>query len=124
MADWDLNKAIGFEWEPFEVPVTKREIILYALGLGFQKDPLNKDHYNFTYEGAEEFTSFPTISVVLGHKFESFNIPGVPEFNPMMLLHGEESLEVFKEVEPDTTLVVTQKLIDLQDKKKAFVMIL
>jgi hypothetical protein len=30
-----------------------------------------------------------------------------------MLLHGEESLEVFKPIQPDTTVVVQEQIIDL-----------
>jgi hypothetical protein len=41
--------------KPYEVNITKMELALYALGLGFQKDPMNRDHYNFTYENADEF---------------------------------------------------------------------
>ncbi len=30
---------------------------------------------------------------------------GIPKFNPMMLLHGEESCEVFKPLEAGMTVV-------------------
>ena len=41
-----------------------------------------------------------------------------------MLLHGEESLEVFKPIQADTTVVVQEQIIDLQDKNgKATAMI-
>ena len=53
--DWDIKKAIGHKWKSYEVPVANKDIILYSLGIGFQSDPLNKSHYNFTYENAEEF---------------------------------------------------------------------
>jgi len=29
--------------------------MLYALGIGFQKDPMNAADFNFTYENADEF---------------------------------------------------------------------
>jgi acyl dehydratase len=41
----------------------------------------------------------------------------------MLLLHGEETIEIYKPIEPDTTLLCQETLIDIQDKKKAFVMI-
>ena len=41
----------------------------------------------------------------------------------MMLLHGEESLEVFGQVEADTTLLVQDTLVDVQDKGKAFILV-
>jgi hypothetical protein len=57
---------------------------------------MNKSHYNFTYENAEEFQAFPTMGVVIAHRASlgDMSIPGMPEFNPMMLLHGEEQIEV------------------------------
>lgn len=124
---WNLNKAMGFKLKPYELEVTNKDLILYALGLGFQKDPLNKKHFNFTYENADEFQSFPTIGVVLGARGaiqDLLSIPGIPKFNPMILLHGEESCEVFKPMEPGTQLVVQKSLLDLHDKKKATVMVI
>jgi hypothetical protein len=87
---------------------------------------MNKSHYNFTYENAEEFQSFPTMNLIIAHRMslEDLSIPGVPAFNPMMLLHGEESLEVFKAIEAEGTLVCQDKLVDLQDKKKATVVVI
>ena len=66
------------------------------------------------------------MNVIIAHRMslEDLSIPGVPAFNPMMLLHGEESLEVFKAIEADTILVAQDKLIDLQDKKKATVVVI
>ena len=63
---------------------------------------------------------------MVGHRasLESLRVPGVPEFNPMMLLHGEESVEVFQPLIPDSTYVCQETLVDLQDKKKATVMVI
>ena len=126
MSDWDLKKAIGTKMAPYEETISNDRLILYALGLGFQKDPMYKDHYNFTYENADEFQSFPTMAVVVAHKLSlgALRIAGVPKFNPMMLLHGEESCEMFKPIEPGMTVVMQETLLDLQDKKKATVMVI
>jgi len=123
---FDIKKAIGNKFEPYEMQVTSKDVILYALGIGFQKDPMNKEHYDFTYENAEDFKAFPTIAVVIGHRtFGNLSsIPGIPAFNPMMLLHGEEKVEVYGAIDVDSTVVVQESLFDLQDKKKAFVMVI
>lgn len=55
MEEWDVKKAIGHKFEPYELTVTNKDLILYALGIGFQEDPLNKSHYNFTYENGDDF---------------------------------------------------------------------
>ena len=65
---WDLSKAIGHKFEPYEYHVTNNDMILYALGINFQTDPLNEEHFNFTYEGADNFQSFPTMNVVIAHR--------------------------------------------------------
>ena len=52
--------------------------------------------------------------VVIAHRGGfGMAIPGVPSFNPMMLLHGEETVEIFKPMEVDTKVVVTDTLVDL-----------
>ena len=54
--------------------------------------------------------------VVMGHSFnrpDYFNIPGVPTFNPMMLLHGDEKVEVLKKIEAGMAVLVQETLIDL-----------
>ena len=47
-----------------------------------------------------------------------FDIPGMPSFNPMQLLHGEESVKSIKPLVPNTKYEVQEKIIDLQDKGK------
>jgi peroxisomal enoyl-CoA hydratase 2 len=66
------------------------------------------------------------LAVVLAHRADitKLSVPGVPKFNPMMLLHGEEKVENYSPIEVDTTVVITETIVDLQDKKKATVMVI
>ena len=41
-----------------------------------------------------------------------------------MLLHGEEKVETYSPIEVDTTVVITETIVDLQDKKKATIMVI
>jgi hypothetical protein len=41
--------------------------ILYALGIGFQKDPMNEEHFKYTYERDDNFMPYPTMAVVMAH---------------------------------------------------------
>ena len=87
------------------------------MGIGFQKDPMNTDDFNFTYENADEFQSFPTIGVVMAHRGAisnaGFSGIGIPSFNPMMILHGEEKIEIVSPIEAGTTVLAYEKIIDL-----------
>jgi hypothetical protein len=51
----DVQKVLSTKWAPYDVSLTNTELILYALGIGFQQDPLNKDHFKFTYENDGDF---------------------------------------------------------------------
>ena len=75
--------------------------MLYALGIGFQEDPLNSEHFRFTYEGAKEFSVFPTAPVIVCHRRPlNAHVPGIPQINPAGVVHGEESLQILKPIVP------------------------
>ena len=87
---------------------------------------MNKEHYKFTYENHADFQTFPTNAVTVCHggpfAAGDFALPGMPAFNPMQLLHGEESIKCFKPLEPGSKYEVTEKIIDFQDKGKGAVL--
>ena len=87
---YDYDKIFAHKMQPTEITLTEQTAILYSLGIGFSKDPLNRDDFKFTYEFDGDFRPFPTNAVTL-IKFsgEKLQVPGMPEFNPMALLHGE-----------------------------------
>lgn len=92
-------------------------MILYNLGLGCKRTELP-----FVYEGHDEFQVLPTWGVIPSFSatppFDMTAI--VPNFNPMMLLHGEQYLEIRKwPIPTEATLVSYPSLIDVVDKGKA-----
>ncbi|KAK9472220.1 uncharacterized protein V1510DRAFT_418302 [Dipodascopsis tothii] len=112
-----IAKLVGKPSAPIKFAYDHRDLILYNLGLGAQASELK-----YVYEGADDFAVVPTFGVL-----PSFRANGeadlselVPNFNPMMLLHGEEYLEVRKWPLPAAAeLSVTRKLVDVLDKGKA-----
>lgn len=65
--------------------------------------------------------------VVVGHRqpFTNFlSTPHIPEFNPMMLLHGEEYLENYKPIPAGSKIVCHEKIIDIQDKGSGAALVL
>lgn len=87
---------------------------------------MNRDHFKFTYENHEDFQAFPTNAVTVCHKGPfaegDFSVKGMPAFNPMMLLHGEESVTMIKPLEPGTKYNIFEKIVDIQDKGKGALM--
>lgn len=97
---------------------------LYALSIGFNRDPVNEDHFKFTYELEDDFTTFPTIAV-LSLKvclIEMFDTPGLPQFNILQLLHGEQIIECHKPIPPGTTVNCKATMADVADKGKGMLM--
>lgn len=121
------SKVRGYKTKSATYELSSRNAMLYALGLGYSTDPMNIKDLDFTYELAENFKILPTIGAVfypLDYAFEALNnCPGMPEFNAMMLLHGEELLKAHRPLKPDHTYFLEGVIEDIQDKVKGALVI-
>lgn len=96
---------------------THRDVILYNLGLGAKRTDLP-----YVYENHDDFQVIPTFGVI-----PPFNATApygisdlVPNFSPMMLLHGEQYLEIRKYPIPtEGKLIAYPHLVDVVDKGKS-----
>ncbi|KAA8892901.1 hypothetical protein FN846DRAFT_981278 [Sphaerosporella brunnea] len=98
-----------------------KEVILYNLGIGAKRTDLK-----WVFEGAEGFEALPTFGVVPYFNAEApFTFDEiVPNFNPMMLLHGEQFLEIKKFPIPTSgTLTSYPSLVEVADKGAAAVVV-
>jgi len=59
--------VLGVATKACESTFTSRDTILYALGLGFSKDPYEEKDLKYTYELKDDFAVFPTFGTV-AHK--------------------------------------------------------
>jgi acyl dehydratase len=100
---------------------------IYALGVGCCKDPFDEAELDFTVSFSGNFKVLPTFPVVYGLGTDIFkhlhDCPGLPEFNPMTLLHGEQKLEVFRTLPPTFEGTVSSSIVDVQDKKSGALVI-
>jgi peroxisomal enoyl-CoA hydratase 2 len=101
----DVKKAVGFQSKPQKVTYNSRDLMLYALSIGV-RSPETELH--FLYENHPNFAAHPTYPIVLGFKRDNLGvsifdagstgeeIPGIPSFDPNMVVHGSQSLEIFR----------------------------
>lgn len=110
----DLN-AIGKELRATTFAYDQRDVMLYALGVGATTDELS-----FVYE--KHLQVLPTFGVVAA--FPSMGgMAQVLEFNPMMVLHGEQRIELRGPIPTSGTLTTQAKISAIYDKGSGAVVV-
>jgi len=117
----NIEAAYKAKSEGTEFSYDFRDVILYNLGVGSKRTDLP-----YVFENDDDFQVLPTFGVIPPfNAVAPFNMANiVPNFNPMMLLHGEQYLEVLKYPIPTSGKVVCEpKLVDVMDKGAAGVIV-
>ena len=69
--------------------------LIKVLFIIYFQDPLKIEDLKYTYEMNENFTIFPTLAAcfIKVNLIKTMgNFPGLPKFNPALLLHAEQRL--------------------------------
>lgn len=112
--------AVGTTSDPYEHSWGSKDAILYALGVGAGTSELA-----FTTENTMDTPQrvLPTMAVVLG--VGGFGAIGrIGTFNPAMLVHGEQSIELFGEIPVDGKVSTVGEITGIYDKGKGAVVVL
>ncbi|KAM5468225.1 bifunctional hydroxyacyl-CoA dehydrogenase/enoyl-CoA hydratase fox2 [Microsporum audouinii] len=118
----NISKAKEMKAEGTPFDYTDKDIILYSLSLGAKRTQLP-----LVYENHDEFQALPTYGVI---PWFNTAVPWsmndiVANFSPMMLLHGEQYLEIRKYPIPTEAKTLTYpKLIDVIDKGNAAIVVM
>lgn len=103
----DLS-AVGKELAPSTFEYTDRDVMLYALGVGATTDDLE-----FVYE--KNLKVLPTFAVVPAFP-ALMGIGQVLQFNPVMLLHGEQAIELKGPIPTSGKLTTQGRISAIWDK--------
>jgi multifunctional beta-oxidation protein len=112
-----IQQALKAEGKGTEFKFTERDAMLYNLGIGAKRTDLR-----YIFEGHDDFQVIPTFGVIPPFDAETpYNLDDlVPNFSPMMLLHGEQYLEVRKYPVPTSGRLISKaKLLEVVDKGNA-----
>jgi acyl dehydratase len=114
----DLEKARGYEFPEGEGAYSRDDVILYHLGVGAGVPATDAKELEYTYEkNLKVLPSFPTVARA-GASAGIFNVPGM-DFNPAMMLHGEQDVEIHQPLPPETAMRGKARIADIFDKGKA-----
>jgi acyl dehydratase len=122
----DPQKALGATLPAGESSWNKDQVILYHLGIGAGVPQTDARELAYTYENAKDFKVVPSFAVIPAFVQcgRAFGAPGLAgEFNPMLLLHGEQDIEVHAPIPPEATVKHQVKLVGVYDKGKAALVI-
>ncbi|HOC91413.1 MAG TPA: MaoC/PaaZ C-terminal domain-containing protein [bacterium] len=120
----DVEKAMSAPISPMEFEYDQDKVILYALGVGAGVPSTDKDELKFTYESG--LKALPTFGVVppFASLMKTVGHPGL-KFNPMLLLHGEQYLEIRKTPIPVKAKTINKPAIKaIYDKGKGAALLL
>ncbi|PVI06258.1 peroxisomal multifunctional enzyme type 2 [Periconia macrospinosa] len=112
-------KAAKAEGTPFDY--TEKDVILYNLGIGAKRTELP-----FVFENDDNFQVIPTFGVIPPfNAVPPFSFSEIlPNFSPMMLLHGEQYLEIRKfPIPTEAKLVSYPALVEVVDKGAAGIIV-
>jgi len=109
-------KSVGAKGKPARRSWTSKDALLYAVGVGAGTQELQ-----FTTENTKDTPQrvLPTMAVVLGGGGIPFDKIG--SFNPALMVHGTEGIELYGEIPPDGELESVGEITGIWDKGKAAV---
>jgi acyl dehydratase len=90
---------------------TDKETMLYALGVGMGRDPLNADELPYVYENG--LKTVPTMASVLAWGQSTLGRAGI---NFMLVVHGEQRLTMHKPLPPSATIIADERVTGAVDK--------
>ncbi len=105
---------------PTERSWTSKDALLYAVGVGAGSIDPTGFELEFTTENSKgvEQRVLPTFAVIVG-----MGIGNVGTFNPAMLVHGEQAIELHGEIPVVGTVSTTARVTAVYDKGSAAVVV-
>jgi acyl dehydratase len=111
----DHEKLLNWNIPEVLQHLTKRDTILYALGVGLGADPCDPDQLRFVYE--DGLLALPTMAIVLGY-------PGAWHADPdtgitrSHVVHGEQSFRILKPLPVEGAIAGKTRVTGVIDKGK------
>jgi acyl dehydratase len=109
--------SVGSVSQPGDRSWGHKDALLYALGVGAgQTDPTGFE-LEFTTENSQDVQQkvLPTFPVIVGMAGGT-GLASFGDFNPAMLVHGEQRVEVFGPIPAEGTITSSTRIVGIYDK--------
>ena len=109
----DYEKLMSLETKNQEFSYSDKETMLYGLGVGFGKDPLNDNELKFVYE--KDLKTVPSMATVISWGAGNIRESGI---NYLLVLHGEQRLKMYEPLPHAADILVDSSVKGVFDKGK------
>jgi acyl dehydratase len=109
----DPEKLLALKIPDVEHSYGSKDCMLYALGLGLGRNPLNADELAFVYE--KNLKVLPTFAVMLGYAAYWLRRPEIG-VTWEKVVHGEHGFQLHAPVAPQGTVIGRTRILDVVDK--------
>ena len=111
----DYQKLLNHVIPPVEQTLTKRDTILYALGVGLGADPVDQDQLQYVYE--ENLKALPTMAIILGYP-GPWHAAAETGITRSHVVHGEQGFVIHKPLPVEGAIVGKTRVTAVLDKGK------
>lgn len=111
----DYQKLLHWDIPQVEQQLTKRDAILYALGVGLGADPADPDQLQFVYE--KNLRALPTMAIILGYPGPWHAAPGTG-VTRSHVVHGEQGFVIHRPLPVEGAITGKTRVTAVLDKGK------
>ena len=109
----NYDKLINWKIPEVEQQLTKRDTILYALGVGLGADPCDVNQLKYVYE--QNLQALPSMAIILGYP-GPWHAQGDTGITRSHVVHGEQGFVIHKQLPVDTAVAGLTKVVGVLDK--------
>lgn len=109
----DYGTVMNWQFDDVRQTYSVRDAILYALGLGYGRDPMDADDLRFVLE--DRLVVVPSFSVVLGGPGQWMADPRTG-IDWIRSLHGEQGLRIHRPLPPEGEVIGRNRVTNIIDK--------
>jgi acyl dehydratase len=111
----NYDTLINLRIPEVEQRLTKRDTILYALGVGLGADPCDEQQLKFVYE--QDLAALPTMAIILGYPgpLHQYGDTGITRTH---VVHGEQGLTIHRPLPVEGLVVGQTEVTNVIDKGK------
>ena len=109
----NYEQLMGLKREGERFRYTDRETMLYALGIGMGRDPLDEDELAYVFERPErQLKTVPSMATILAR------VPLLKDcgYDYTKVVHGEQRLTLHRPLPPEGELVASARVTEAYDK--------